>query len=359
MKVVNSRINKIVDVMKDHNLNQIIVSDPESIFYLLERKIFPLERVGVLLIKSNGEVHAFMNRILIFKPVEGVVLHEHDDGDNVYAEIASYLEPGTVGYDKNWNSGHTISVMKESKNTTPEIGSVVIDLARAVKDEAEKKALREAGAIDDEAVAYGIANISADLTEIELSNKIEKFFVDHGCDPTPYVQLVSYGETAADPHHWPDETKLKEGDAVLFDLFSRLNNYWCDMTRTVFYKSVTDHQREVYEVVRKAQQAAIDYVRPGIKMKEVDAAARKVIEDAGYGEYFITRTGHGIGMSEHELPFAAPDSEIIAEPGMCFSIEPGIYIPGDMGVRIEDCVLVTEDGCEVLTKYPKELQIIE
>lgn len=355
----NNRIQRIVEAMKNQNLNQIIVSDPESIFYLLERNVFPLERVGVLLIKSNGEVHAFMNRILVFEPVEGVVLHEHDDGDNVYAEIASYLEPGTLGYDKNWFAGHAISVMKESKNTTPEIGSVVVDMVRAVKDEDEKNALREVGALDDEAVAYGIANISTDFTEVELSDMIEKFFVDHGCEPTPYVQCVSYGVTAADPHHFPDKVELKEGDAVLFDLFSRKNNYWCDMTRTVFYKSVSDHHREVYEVVRKAQQAAIDHVKPGIMMKEVDEAARKVITDAGYGEYFITRTGHGVGMGVHEIPFAAPGNEMIAEAGMCFSIEPGIYIPGDIGVRIEDIVLVTEDGCELMTHYPKELQIIE
>ena len=172
------------------------------------------------------------------------------------------------------------------------------------------------------------------------------------------VQCVSYGATAADPHHFPDDTKLKDGDAVLLDLFSRKNYYWCDMTRTVFYKSVSAHHREVYEVVKTAQQAAIDFVKPGVVMKDIDAVARKVITDAGYGEYFITRTGHGVGMDLHELPFAAPDSEIIAEPGMCFSIEPGIYIPEDIGVRIEDLVLVTEDGCEVLTHYPKELQII-
>lgn len=354
-----NRIDKIVGQMKEHRLDQIIISDPESIYYLLERKVFALERVGILLIQSNGEVHAFMNKILVFEPVEGVKLHEHDDGDNVYAEITSYLQPGTVGYDKNWSAGHAISVMKESPDTIPEIGSVVIDLVRAVKDEEEKQALRDAAALDDRAAAYGISNISEDLTEDELSQMIEKFFVDNGCEPTPYVQCVSYGATGADPHHFPDATKLKEGDCILLDLFSRKNNYWCDMTRTVFYKSVSDHHREIYETVKAAQQAAIDFVKPGVVMKDVDAAARKVITDAGYGEYFITRTGHGVGMGLHELPFAAPDSEIIAEPGMCFSIEPGIYIPDDIGVRIEDLVIVTEDGCEVLTHYPKELQIIE
>lgn len=354
-----NRIEKVIENMKQNNLKQIIVSEPESLDYLLGRSVMALERVGVLLIKDNGEVHMFANKILCFKGEEEMVLHEHNDGDNVYAQIASELSPGKVGFDKNLASGHTIGILKERDDIIPEVGSPMIDASRMTKDEEEAKALRAVGALNDKAVAFGIANISPEKTEKELSNMIEDFFIANGSEPNPWWQMVCYGATCADPHHEADNTLLKEGDAVLFDLFSRNNKYWCDMTRTVFFKSVTEHYREVYEIVKKAQQAAIDFVRPGVVMKDVDAAARKVIEDAGYGEYFITRTGHGVGLTVHEPPFAASDCEIIAKPGMVFSIEPGIYIEGDVGVRIEDLVMVTEDGCEVLTKYPKELQIIK
>ena len=131
------------------------------------------------------------------------------------------------------------------------------------------------------------------------------------------------------------------------------------VTRTVFYKEVSEENRNIYEIVRKAQIAGIKAVKPGIPMKEIDAVTRGVIEAAGYGEYFITRTGHGVGLSIHEEPMCSPDSEEICREGMCFSIEPGIYIPGKTGVRIEDLVIVTGDGCKVLTHYPKDLQIIK
>lgn len=167
-------------------------------------------------------------------------------------------------------------------------------------------------------------------------------------------------KNAAEPHHGAVAGEmLHEGDAVLFDLWAPINNYWCDMTRTVFYKSVSEEHRKVYEIVKQAQQAAIDFVKPGVKMSDIDAVARKVISDAGYGEYFLTRTGHGVGMTVHEPPEASPSCDLVAEVGMCFSIEPGIYLKDNVGVRIEDLVIVTEDGCEVLTKYPKDLQVVE
>ena len=130
------------------------------------------------------------------------------------------------------------------------------------------------------------------------------------------------------------------------------------MTRTVFFRSASDEARRVYETVRQANLAAEAVIRPGLPLKAFDRAAREVIENAGYGPYFTHRLGHGIGLECHEPPDNSAVSEVIAEPGMVFSVEPGIYLPGKLGVRIEDLVLVTETGCEVLNAYPKELQIV-
>lgn len=353
-----NRIEKVVENMKAHGLKQVLISDEESLLYLLGRTILPLERVGVLLIKDNGEIHMFVNRILCFAGEDGMNLHEHGDGDDPYADIVAELQPGAVGFDKNWPSIHTIQILKKRSDLIPEIGSGVVDEARAEKDAEEASRLRTSGALDDEAVALGISGIAPGVTEKELSDRIEAFFVSRGSEPNPWYQMVCYGPHAADPHHAPGSAVVQEGDCVLFDLFSRYNGYWCDMTRTVFYKTVSDEHRRIYEIVKRAQQAAIDFVRPGVRMCDVDAAARKVITDAGFGEKFITRTGHGVGMTVHEPPSASSDCMMIAKPGMCFSIEPGIYLEGDIGIRIEDVVMVTEDGCEVLTKYPKDLQII-
>ena len=132
------------------------------------------------------------------------------------------------------------------------------------------------------------------------------------------------GANGADPHHGTDGTVLKEGDSIVMDIGAPFNHFWCDMTRTVFYKSASEEQRTVYETVRRANEAAIAVVKPGVAFKEIDLAARKVIEDAGYGEYFTHRTGHSIGMKEHEQTPVSTESEVIAKPGKIFTIEPGI-----------------------------------
>lgn len=353
------RVQNVISNMKTVGLKQILVGDDPSIFYLTGRFVNPMERCGAILIKDNGEIHAFMNNLFCFDPMDGMTMHYYADGENPYALIAKELEPGKVGFDKNWASKHTISVLQERDDLIPVIGSDCVDWCKARKDEKERELLRQAAHVNDMAVEFAINHIDPALDEKQLSDMIEEFFEEHGAVQDMQLQYVCYGKNAAEPHHGAvaGET-LKEGDAVLFDLWAPINNYWCDMTRTVFYKSVTKEHRKVYEIVKKAQQAAIDFVKPGVKMSDIDAAARKVISDAGYGDKFLTRTGHGVGMTVHEPPEASASCDLIAEPGMCFSIEPGIYLKDDVGVRIEDLVIVTEDGCEVLTKYPKDLQIV-
>lgn len=353
------RFERVVENMKLLGLSQILVTDDSSIFYLTGRIVNPMERCGAIMIKDNGDVHAFMNNLFCFEPIEGMSMHYYADGQNPYALIAEELQPGKVGFDKNWLSKHTISLLQERDDLVPELGSDCVDLCKSLKDEDEKEFLRKASRINDMAVEFGINHIDPSLDEKQLSDMIEAFFEEHGAVRDIQLQYVCYGKNAAEPHHGAVAGEmLKEGDAVLFDLWAPIDNYWCDMTRTVFYKSVSEEHRKVYEIVKEAQQAAIDFVKPGVKMSDIDAAARKVITDAGYGEYFLTRTGHGVGMTVHEPPEASPSCDLIAKPGMCFSIEPGIYLKDNVGVRIEDLVIVTEDGCEVLTKYPKELQIV-
>lgn len=353
------RFERVVENMKKLELSQILVADDPSIFYLTGRIVNPMERCGAILIKYNGEVHAFMNNLFCFEPMDGMTMHYYADGENPYALIAAELKPGKVGFDKNWTAKHTISILQERDDLIPVLGSDCVDICKAHKDEEERELLRQAARVNDMAVEFGINHIDPSLDEKQLSDMIEEFFEEHGAERDIQLQYVCYGKNAAEPHHGAvaGET-LKEGDAVLFDLWAPINNYWCDMTRTVFYKSVSDEHRKVYEIVKEAQQAAIDFVKPGVKMCDIDAVARKVISDAGYGDKFLTRTGHGVGMTVHEPPEASASCDLIAEPGMCFSIEPGIYLKDDVGVRIEDLVIVTEDGCEVLTKYPKDLQIV-
>ena len=151
---------------------------------------------------------------------------------------------------------------------------------------------------------------------------------------------------------------LRQGDSVVLDLFMPIRRYWCDMTRTVFFGQADEEQKRVYEVVRQANLAAEQVLRPGVPLCQVDQAARKIIEEAGYGPFFTHRLGHGCGLECHEPPDNSSVSQAIAQPGMVFSVEPGIYLPGRFGVRIEDLVLVTEDGCQVLNALSKDLRIV-
>jgi Xaa-Pro aminopeptidase len=170
--------------------------------------------------------------------------------------------------------------------------------------------------------------------------------------------LVGSGPNGANPHHEFGERVIEEGDMVVLDFGGIVDGYSSDTTRTVHVGEPTDEERKVHEIVQRAQQAGFEAVRPGVACQEIDRAARRVISDAGYGERFIHRTGHGIGLTAHEPPYLVEGEELPLEAGMCFSIEPGIYLPGEFGVRIEDIVAVTEDGGRRLNTTPRELTIV-
>ena len=174
-----------------------------------------------------------------------------------------------------------------------------------------------------------------------------------------FSTMVLTGANGASPHGVPGLTKIKKGDFVLFDLGVVVDGYCSDITRTVAYGDINEKQMNIYETVLKAELAAIDASKPEAICSEVDLTARRIIADAGYGEYFPHRLGHGLGISVHEYPSLTETNSLKLEEGMVFTIEPGIYVPGVAGVRIEDDVLVTKDGVETLTKFPKELQVIK
>ena len=183
-------------------------------------------------------------------------------------------------------------------------------------------------------------------------------FAAAGCDGVSFEPIVSFAANAADPHHEPDDTVLREGDGIVVDMGCRKARYCSDMTRTFFCKKADSAFAAVHDIVREANELSEGLVRPGVELWELDKAARDHIAKAGYGEYFTHRLGHFIGQTDHEKGDVSATSRIVAKPGMIFSIEPGVYLPGQFGVRIEDLVLVTEDGCEILNRVDKHWQIV-
>ncbi len=230
-----------------------------------------------------------------------------------------------------------------------------VERLRLRKDEEELAHIRRAVELTDRAFEHALEVVRPGMTERELAWELEKFMRECGSDGLAFPIIVAAGENSALPHATPSERRLKRGDLLLLDLGARWEGYCADLTRMVSLGEPTARQLEVYEVVLRAQEAAIEGIRPGMSGLEADELARRVIREAGFGERFGHGLGHGVGLAVHEGPRLSPlaEKEQPLEPGMVVTIEPAIYLTGEFGVRIEDLAVVREDGLEVLTRAPK------
>ena len=227
---------------------------------------------------------------------------------------------------------------------------------RMIKGNHEIELMQEAARIAECALTATLSAIKPGVTEKEIASKLVGRLLHHGSDPElPFFPIVAFGENSANPHATPTERALKSGELVLIDWGANTGGYYSDITRTFALGDIHPELEKVAEFVRKANTAGRAAVKAGVKASSIDQAARKVIEEAGYGEFFIHRTGHGLGRETHEEPYISQYNHTELVPGMTFTIEPGIYLPNRGGVRIEDNVVVTEDGCTTLTHLPREL----
>jgi D-alanyl-D-alanine dipeptidase len=232
--------------------------------------------------------------------------------------------------------------------------SAAVPLLRAVKDSDELGLLELAGRGADEAFEEAVELGFLGTTEAEIGERLAALLREHAHDDVNFT-IVGSGPNGASPHHEPTDRRIDTGDPVVLDFGGRVRGYCSDITRTIVLGRPTPEIREVHDIVREAQDAAYRAVRPGVPAEDVDRAARGIIEAAGYGESFFHRTGHGIGLEEHEPPYIVRGNADPLQPGMCFSIEPGIYLEGRFGVRIEDIVAVTDRGAVRFNEAPREL----
>lgn len=350
------RLNRVRNNMEEEGLEQILVTSTASVYYLTGQWVEPHERMIAVYVTMD-ECVVFGNEIFGLPAIEGAELILHTDSDSPVQALSRRVRPGRIGIDKGWASRFLIPLMEFRPDLHPVLGSAPVDHARMIKDEAEQQALRRASAINDLVVEGAISALHDGVKEQELASLVNQLFLEHGADGEG-VQLVCFGANAADPHHAAGPSMIQRGDCAVFDIFTPIGRYWCDMTRTVFFEEAGEEQRRVYDLVRRANQAAIERIRPGVLLCDIDQTARNIIAEGGYGPYFTHRLGHGIGLDCHEPADVSSASAIPAQPGMVFSVEPGIYLPGRFGVRIEDLVLVTEQGCEVLNHAGKDLRIV-
>ncbi|MCR5485363.1 MAG: aminopeptidase P family protein [Clostridiales bacterium] len=225
---------------------------------------------------------------------------------------------------------------------------------RSVKTGEEIKLINEAQGLAEFAFDHIKAYIEVGMTEREVQLELDHFMLKNGADDLSFKTIVVSGKNSSMPHGVPSDKKIEKGDLITLDFGAVIKGYHSDMTRTVAAVRFGDREKEIYEIVRRAQEKALAAVKPGMLCRDIDYIARKVIEDAGYGEYFGHSLGHGVGVEIHEEPSVGPKSEAVLEVGNVITIEPGIYIPGEFGVRIEDMVAVSEDGCYNFTKCSKD-----
>lgn len=353
------RLNAVLEQMKNDNIDQMLVSDPTSIFYLTGKMIHPGERLLALYLNVNGNHKLFINELFPVHEDLGVEKVWFTDIDNGLEIITSYVDKNaTMGVDKNWPAKFLLGLMELGGGSKFVNTSYIIDTLRMCKDEEEKDLMRKASELNDEAMRRLKASLNEELTEKQLVGELTKIYEEIGADGFSFDAIIGFGANGADPHAAPGNAYVKEGDAVIFDIGCVKDNYCSDMTRTVFYKSAPEKAKEVFEIVLEANKRAIALVKPGVRFCDIDNAARDYITEKGYGKYFTHRTGHSIGLEVHDMGDVSSINTNVLQPGMIFSVEPGIYLPGEFGVRIEDLVMVTEDGYENLNKHDKELCII-
>ncbi|MFD7296158.1 aminopeptidase P family protein [Streptomyces sp. NPDC059897] len=289
---------------------------------------------------------------------DAMTLRDWTDGKDPYDVTAPLLDvAGRFGVSDNAWAMHLLGLQKTLPETSYVSLTEALPMLRGVKDAAELERLAAAGAAAD-ATYEEIKKVAfAGREENDIARELSDLLKRFGHSQVDFT-VVGSGPNGANPHHEASDRVIQDGDMVVLDFGGLKHGYGSDTTRTVHVGEPTTEEREVHDIVREAQTAACDAVRPGIACQDVDRVARKVITDAGYGEYFIHRTGHGIGVTTHEPPYMIEGEEQELVPGMCFSVEPGIYLPGRFGVRVEDIVTVTEDGGRRLNATARELAIV-
>jgi Xaa-Pro aminopeptidase len=341
----------------------LVAPGPDLLYFTGYQPIAITERITMLVLHASRDP-AIIVPVLERPDAEAspgsaaLALTDWTDGSDPYAATAKLLDQdGTYAISDSAWAMHVLALQEALPESKYVSMTSRLPMLRAVKGADELERLAAAGAAADATFEQIAKGQFAGRRENEVAADLAQFLRDRGHSEVDFT-VVGSGPNGANPHHEMSERVIEEGDMVVLDFGGIKDGYGSDTTRTVHVGEPTDEEREVHEIVRRAQQAGFEAVRPGVACQEIDRAARKVIDDAGYGEYFIHRTGHGIGLTTHEPPYMVEGETRELEPGMCFSIEPGIYLPGKFGVRIEDIVTVIEEGGRRLNNTTHDLQIV-
>jgi len=349
--------SRVQEILEEQDIEGILFFSPENIRYLTgfsgsEGYLFAGRNENRLLVDSRylTQAHEETRGCRVFVVDKGI--------KGVAAKISS-LGLRRLGFEA---QGISVALFEQLQERMQEVALVPIkdelERLRGLKSGEEIALIKKAVQVAEEAWKKVLEMVKPGTREDELALEFEYHMRKGGAGGTAFDIIVASGPRTALPHAQPTQRALKQGDFVLFDFGSRYRGYCSDESCTVVVDRATEEQKHIYEIVKDAHDRAIERVKPGVQLAEIDAAARRHIDQAGHGEHFGHGTGHGVGLAVHEWPAVGKGSLDVAEAGMIFTIEPGIYIPDWGGVRIEDVIVVTPDGCEVLTAIPKDLLIV-
>lgn len=361
--VYAQRLQAAAELTGTAGLAGLVITPGYDLRYLVGSRAETFERLTALVIPVSGEPTVVVPRMELASlresaiPELGVTVRDWVDGQDPYDLVAAAVGGNAIAVTDAMPALHLLP-LTDRLGTVPVLATDVLRALRMVKDPAEIDALRKAGAAIDRVHARVPEFLVPGRTEAEVAADIDKAIVAEGHSAAAFI-IVGSGPHGADPHHEVSDRALQAGDIVVVDIGGPYEpGYNSDSTRTYSLGEPSPEVAQQYSVLQRAQQQAVDAVRPGVTAEQVDAAARDVLAEAGLAEFFVHRTGHGIGLSVHEEPYIVAGNDLPLEPGMAFSVEPGIYFPGKWGARIEDIVIVTDDGAEPLNTRPHDLIVV-
>ncbi len=359
------RLTKLQQQLAAQNLDGVILMPGPNAYYLSGMHTHVSERPILLFIPQAGEPAVIIPGLEAMKaeaagiPLERIFAwNDVDWFHDAFAEAARVLklDGSHWGVEALYMRVLELEALQQvAPNLQTSHAEPALMALRAIKDETELAHITEAIAVAERTIDRLIPLIKIGMTEKQVAAQLTAILLAEGGDALAFSPIVSAGPNSASPHAMPGERPLAIGDMLVIDWGVFVNGYPSDITRTFAVGEVDDEMRHIYEVVRQANKAGKQAAKPGATGQDVDRAARKVINDAGYGAYFIHRTGHGLGLEVHELPGMVEGNSQPLQAGNVFTVEPGIYLPGRGGVRIEDNVVVTADGCRSLTSFPRDL----
>jgi Xaa-Pro aminopeptidase len=363
---INDRLAAAQKAASDASVDALLVTPGPDLAYLTGYEAVALERLTCLVLPTVGQpvvvVPTLEQPAAVASPLggAGIEIRHWGETEDPYALVAGLLATGTarVGLDNHMWAEKVLAFRTAMPGSDQVLAGPVLRELRMRKTTEEVDALRAAGQSIDRVHARMGEFLRVGRTERAVADDIRAAIVEEG-HATAEFAIVAAGSNGASPHHDASDRVIADGDVVVVDIGGTMPSGYCsDSTRTYAMGAVPEDFREPFDVLLAAQIAACETVRPGVLCSAVDKAARDVIAAAGYGDYFIHRTGHGIGLEVHEDPYIVHGNDLPLEPGMAFSIEPGIYLPGRQGARIEDIVVCTETGGERLNLRPRELVVL-